>query len=127
MKNTVIHMMEMIVGAIILALGLFYLGKQDEDLNHLVNAVTGRILGTDNLKQDFNLIDLRQISDEALYAIVMGYREYPITIDGVLIKEDENEYEYYFTLIKDGYYNKNYEYEDGSHRIKQVNFIHTGL
>ena len=126
MRNTVIHTLEMIFGAILLVSGLFYLMQREKSLDILINGISERMIGTDNLRQEYNAADLSRISDEALCAIVMGYREYPITIDGMLMEEEEYDYESYFILIKDGYYQKRYQY-DSEHKIKQVDYEYTGL
>ncbi len=126
MRNTVIHALEMIFGAILLVSGLFYLMQREKSLDILIDAISEKIIGTDNLRQEYNATDLSRISDEALCAIVMGYREYPITIDGMLMEEEEHDYESYFRLIKAGYYQKGYQY-DSEHKIKQVDYEYMGL
>jgi hypothetical protein len=65
------------------------------------------------------------VSEDELYAIIMGYREYPIVIDGQIIDTDGNDYEYYFSLIRDGFYRKNYSY-DTNHKVVQVIFTYAG-
>ncbi len=126
MKNSVINLLEMICGALFLAMGLLYLGKQEKNLNHLISAVNRRLLETESIYPEYNVINGSQISKENLYAVIIGYREYPITIDGVLIPAEEQDYEYYFTLIRSRFYKKKYEFDENQ-RIKQVDFLSTGL
>jgi hypothetical protein len=115
----------MIFGAILLAFGLIYLMKQENSLNRLINIVNEDVLENEVIYQQSNEQNMNLVSEETLYAIVMGYREYPITIDRTIIETDGTDYENYFTLIKEGYYQKIYEYDD-YHNIKQVNYIYTG-
>ena len=126
MRNTAIHMLETVFGAVLFALGLFHLTEQEKNLNLLVNTVKDKLMEDENIYQEYNLVDLNQVPREVLFAIVMGYREHPITIDGIVIGADDNDYEYYFALIKDGIYQKKYDY-DANHNIIQVNFLHIGL
>ncbi|MGF7142536.1 hypothetical protein HNQ56_000954 [Anaerotaenia torta] len=126
MKNSVINLLEMICGAFFLAMGLLYLGKQEKNMNHLISAVNNMLLETESIYQEYNVINGSQISKEKLYAVIIGYREYPITIDGVLITAEEQDYEYYFTLIRSRFYKKQYEFDENQ-KIKQVDFLSMGL
>lgn len=125
MRYTLSNLSEIILGAIIFCLGLLYLTSQDRTTERLIDIVIERELEEDKLYQQQNEVDMGQVADEELYALVMGYREYPITIDGNVIPADGVDYESYFTLIREGYYTKQYVY-DGQHHIYQIVFTYSG-
>lgn len=126
MRNSYIHMMEMIFAVILFAFGLIYLHEQEKSLNHLINMVNDEVIETKDIYQQRNEIDLNVLSDENLYAIIMGYREYPIIINKTEISMDGTDYDYYFTLIKEGNYQRSYEY-DAVHNIIKVIYTHMGI
>lgn len=123
MRNSIIHLIEMIFGIILLALGLMYLFGQEKSLNRLINTVNDDVIDSKSIYQQSNDVDMNIVPNENLYAIVMGYREYPITIDGTEISADGTEYDYYFTLIKSGSYQRSYEFDSG-HNIIKVNYTY---
>lgn len=126
MRNSLIHVMEMIFGVILLAFGLIYLYEQEKSLNRLINIVNNEVVETNDIYQQSNDINENIISDENLVAIVMGYREYPITINEIEIDVDGMDYDYYFTLIKSGSYQRSYEF-DAAHNIINVNYTYMGI
>lgn len=125
MRHILSNSIEIILGAIILGLGLLHLTSQARTTDRLIETVLERELEEDKLYQQRQEVDLGQVADEELYALVMGYREYPITIDGNVIPADGVDYESYFTLIREGYYTKQYVY-DGQHHIYQIVFTYSG-
>lgn len=125
MRSTIIYLFEMIIGAIVLVLGLFYLVSQVKAMNRLTDIVSNEIMENRDLYQQSNDISIDKVSDEELYATIMGYREYPIIIDGNLIDTEGTDYEVYSSYIKDDYYRKSYEY-DSKHFIRQIVFIPFG-
>lgn len=115
----------MIIGAVIFALGMVFLLSNEVTLNKLTDIVNDKVIESGKILQQKNDIDIHLIPDEELYATVIGYREYPITIDGTVIEKEDTEYENYVALIKDGYYMKSYNY-DTAHNICSVIFTYTG-
>lgn len=125
MRHSVTNIFEMMIGAILIALGLFYLTAQCKAVDQLTDRVTETVIDNSGLYQQYNYVDINRVSKAELYAIVMGYHEYPIIIDGVFIPIDENNYEYYLSLIKNGYYIKSYEY-DSKNEIIQIVYRYAG-
>lgn len=126
MHKSIIHVLELMIGAVLLALGLTYLTSQLKMMDGLINLTCMDILENTNILQQYNDCNINLVSDEELYAMIMGYREYPIIIDGNLIEETGTEYELYSAYIQEGYYTKSYQY-DSKHDIKQILFVHTGM
>lgn len=120
MRSTAINMMEMIIGVILIGIGLLYLASQCKIVNQLTDEVTEALLDNSGLYQQNIYVDINRVSKAELFAVVMGYREYPIMIDKITIPVDENNYEYYLSLICDGYYIKNYEYNSKNEIIRIV-------
>lgn len=116
----------MIFGVILLAFGLLYLFGQERSLNRLIDTVNDKVVETKDIYQQDNDVKTNIVTDENLYAIVMGYREYPITIDGTEISKEGIDYDYYFTLIKSGSYQKSYDF-DAVHNITKVNYTYIGI
>ncbi len=123
MQSTVIHFLEMMVGAILLALGIIYLTIQAKSIEQMNNLISNHLMENEEIFQQENDNDINRISDGELYAIIMGYREYPIMIDGNLIEPEGTEYEKYLSYIQEGYYIKSYLF-DSFHYIKQLVFTH---
>ena len=126
MKNAVSNVFEMILGAIVFTLGMMFLLSNERTLYEFTGIVNATNTQSEDLYEQNNDTDLFLTSDEELHAIVIGYREYPITIDGTVIEKDGDEYEQYITLIKDGYYRKSYDY-DTTHNISSVRYTYQGL
>jgi hypothetical protein len=114
----------MIFGAILLLFGLIYLVSQEKTLNRLIDIVNTSVVEREDIYQQSSDIDVDLIRSDVLYAILMGYREYPILIDGTRIEVDGSDYEYYFSLIRKGYYSKSYQL-DIDYNILQVNYVYT--
>jgi hypothetical protein len=128
MRGAFLHLIELICGIILLAFGLIHLFGQEKALNRLIATVNNDIVRTEGIAAqglDAVMMNANIISDEMLYAIVMGYREYPIIINGTEIATDGMEYEYYFTLIKAGSYQRSYVFDE-MHNIRKVNYTYIG-
>lgn len=111
---------DLVIGAIIFGLGLLYLALQDRDMEKLTNTVNEALMEQENLYQQHSDININNISDEELCAIIMGYREYPIVIDGVIMLTDEMDSEKYLSMIKEGYYSKSYTYDSNNEMIQMI-------
>lgn len=114
------HIYEMVIGALLLALGLLYLSTQRDSIHRLVNVVKGDLIEQRDLYQQASQFDQNKVTDEHLYALLMGYREYPIVINGNEIPVDGSDYEFYFSLITQNTYTKSYVYDSGHNIIKVV-------
>ncbi len=123
MRSGMIHLIEMMIGAIVLAFGISYLVVQIGTMNQLLVMIGDKVLKTRDIYDQSSEIAIYEVSDEELYAMIMGYREYPIIIDGNLVKTDGTDYEAYSSYIKDDFYTKCYVY-DSQHCIKQIVFNH---
>jgi hypothetical protein len=120
-----LNIFDIIVGAILLGLGLLYLISQYRVTKELTDKANDIVLENNELYQQYSNIDGNLISDDELYAITMGYREYPIVIDGITIATDNDNYEYNLTLIKDGFYKKSYEC-NAENEILRIIYSYTG-
>lgn len=121
-----LHIFEMIAGAVLLGMGLLYLSSQYRIMDRLSETVKKEIIQEEDIYQQYHDIHLNQVSKEELYALIMGYREYPIVIDGTAIYPDDMENEAYIPLIKDGQYKKEYVY-DANHNITKIVFSYTAM
>lgn len=124
-RVTTTNIIEMIIGAILLGLGLLYLSAQSRTVDRLIGIANEDVLAEGDLYQQFNNVDISQVSYEELVSIVIGYRDYPIVIDGHVIPTDGNDYDYYFTLISGGYYTKSYVFDAG-HNLVQIIYTNSG-
>jgi hypothetical protein len=111
MRNAVTNIIELLIGALLIGISLLCLASQYRALSNLTDIVTVRTLADSNVFQQYNLITLDQLSDEELYAAIMGYREYPIMVDGNIIPITGHDYDDYISYIRDGIYNKEYQYD----------------
>lgn len=126
MRSGLIHTIEMIIGAILLAFGLYYLVSQAKAMNLMIDMASDDALETRDIYRQSNEITVYEVSDVELNAIIMGYREYPIIIDGNLINTEGTDYETYSSYIKASGYMKSYIY-DSQNCIKQIIFNHKGI
>lgn len=126
MKNAVSHVYEMILGALLFILGMWFLVSNEKVIDRMTDIVNDKVIETQDLYQQTNDVNINMISDDELYAIVIGYREYPITIDGTLIEVDGFDYENYVTLIKEGIYIRSYVF-NSVHNIIRVNYTYSGM
>lgn len=125
MRSGLIHIFEMMIGAILLAFGLYYLVSQVRTMNLMIDKVGNEVIENRDIYCQSNEITIYEVSDEELNAIIMGYREYPILIDGNLIKTEGTDYQTYSSYITASCYLKSYIY-DSQHYIKQIVFNHKG-
>lgn len=126
MRLSVINILELVIGAILLGAGLLYLTSQYRAVDHLSDIVNEKVLGNDEIYQQYQYIEISQVPDEQLYAFIMGYREYPIMIDGVTMSVDETDFERYLSLVKEGIYKKSYKC-DSNNNIEKILFTYSGL
>ncbi len=126
MRHGVMNLLEMGLGALILGLGLLCLVSQERMADRLINVAADRILREEDIYQQYHAPGIKQVSEEELHAVLMGYREHPIRIDGSIIPPDGTDYTDYFLLIKDGLYNKEYIYNT-EHEIVQVIYTYAGV
>ncbi len=126
MRNTIIHLIELIIGALLIGLGLLYLTSQSRSLSHLTDIITLHTLENNNVYQQYNLVNTMEVSDEEVCATIMGYREYPIMVDDNMVPLYGYDYELYFSYIRDGYYMKEYQYEAGR-RIVMILYTYMGM
>lgn len=116
---------DLLTGTIIFGFGLLFLSFQSKSTQDLIAAVEEQILEQGDLYQQYSNVDINLITDDELYAIIMGIREFPIVIDGKLIDVGENDYDLYFSYVKEGYYIKSYGF-DRWHNISQILFTFAG-
>lgn len=119
MRDSVVHIIEAILGAFLIGLGLIYLQSQQEALRRLTDIINQHIIEDKKVYQQYNVVDINLVSDKEVYAALMGYREYPIMIDDNIVPLNGREYDLYFTYIKKGYYKKEYKYE-ANRRIAMI-------
>lgn len=112
MRNSVINIIETIIGAVLVGLGLIYLMSQYKVLSGLSNILTEKIIEDNKVFQQYNISDIDRVTHGEIYAAIMGYREYPIMVDNNLIPEDGQDYELYFSYIRNGLYQKQYQYDE---------------
>lgn len=126
MHRVTTHMYEIVIGAVILGLGLLYLTYQSKAADRMIEVAKSEVIESGDLYQQYSAVDINLISYHELYAIIMGIREFPIIIDGNVVEVDGNDYNTYFSYIREGYYRKTYNY-DAKHDIKQIVFTYSGL
>ena len=92
----------------------------------MTEIVKESMLEDNNIYQQEYSTDLNFVTDKQLIAIIMGYREYPIMIDGVTISSDNNDYDAMVSLIRTGNYLKSYEC-DSNNNITKIIFAYMGV
>ena len=117
MRNSVINVIEMLIGSILIGLGLIYLMSQYKALSGLTDILTGKIIEDDKIIRQYSKSALDRVTHAELCASIMGYREYPIMVDDNLIPTDRQDYELYFSYIKTGVYKKENLYDDNRNII----------
>lgn len=125
MNITETNIADIIIGALILGLGLLYLTTQYKLTEEVTEIAEGTVLQENNLYQQFNDDNISRITDEELYAILMGYREYPIKIDDTVIAAGDMDYSKYISFIREGYYLKSYVYNPADN-INQIVYTFVG-
>jgi len=125
MRNTVQNVIEMLTGAILIGLGLIYLAYQYKSISKLTDRLTQEITEDKNIIKQSNTVAIDKVTGEEICAAIMGYRDYPIMVDGYLIPIDGYDFEAYFSYIKDGIYKKQYNYND-NRKITMIIYTYTG-
>lgn len=120
MRNSVTNLVEMLIGSILICLGLIYLISQYRALSRLTDNISKEIIQDRSVGQQYSSYTLDKVTDSEIYAAIMGHREYPILIDGKLIPINRQDYEIYFSYIKDGIYEKGYRYDTNRNIIMIV-------
>jgi len=117
--------MEMLIGAVLFGLSLIYLMTHYKALSGLTNLLTEEAIKDNSAIQQYNSNALDQVNHAEIYAAIMGYREYPIMVDDNLIPVNGDEYELYFSYIKNGLYKKQYQY-DANRNIEMIVYSFMG-
>jgi len=125
-KNPVIHVIEILLGVVLLCLGMMYLSSRQEALMRLTGSVIRGWTRDRSIVQQYNNSDIYKVADEEVCAAIMGYRQYPIMVDGMLIPADGYDYDLYFECIKDGYYRKEYRFSKEGH-ITMIMYTYIGF
>lgn len=126
MQRSITHVIEIIIGAILIGLGLLYLSSQYRVLSNLMDIVTISITEDNKIHQQYDNTNILQVTDKDVYTAIMGYREYPIMVDDNVVLLKVQDYELYFSYIKEGNYRKDYRY-DANRNIVMILFSYQGL
>lgn len=126
MQKSITHVIELIIGAILIGLGLLYLSSQYRTLSNLTDIVTLDITEDTKVIGQYDNTNILHVSDKDVYAVIMGYREYPIMVDDNVIPLNGQDYSLYFSYIKEGSYTKSYGY-DSDRNIVMILFSYQGL
>ncbi len=120
------NIFEILIGAILLGLGLLFLKSQYTLEKNLISIALSHELETLDIFQQTDYAD-NKVSDNELLAVLIGYRDYSVIIDGRTVHQEEVVYEDYISFVREGYYMKNYEY-NAKHEISKViyTYIVTG-
>lgn len=107
-------------------LGLSYLKLQTETTNLFTEQIADQVAdGNNNVYQQSSDVNRSIVSEEELYAMIMGYRDYPIIIDGKEISTEGDDVETYIAYLADGLYLKKYRY-NSNHEIEKIIVTYTG-
>ena len=127
MRNSLIYVIELTIGALFLGLGLLYLVSQYKALSRLTNTITLQTIEDNKAYRQYNITNSNEVSDIEVYAAIMGYRDYPIMVDEHIVPLNGHDYELYFSYVRDGnYYNKKYLYDTNRH-ISMILFTYIGM
>lgn len=125
MGNSVTSVMEITVGGLLVICGIIYLSMQSRNLEQFTSITMSNIIEDENIFQLYHDFDRNSITSDELYAVLIGYREYPIVIDGITIRTDGCDLEYYTSLIQAGRYKKEYQYDSNS-KIELIRYSYLG-
>ncbi|NLJ95740.1 MAG: hypothetical protein GX321_01190 [Clostridiales bacterium] len=125
MQKNVTHIIEMLIGAILIGLGLLYLTWQQRALTRLMDAISLDIVQDSCVIQQYNNTNIMQVTDKDVYVAIIGYRQCPIMVDANVIPLYGQDYELYFSYIKKGNYKKDYSY-DADRNIIMIHFTYEG-
>ena len=126
MHKNVTHIIEMLIGAIIIGLGLLYLSSQYRALSRLTDVLSQETIKDNNVLQQYNNTDILQVTDKDVYATIIGYREYPIMVDTNVVPLIGKDYGLYFSYVSNGNYKKDYRY-DADRNIIMILFTYQGI
>ncbi|MDD4112758.1 MAG: hypothetical protein PHC56_06970 [Herbinix sp.] len=127
MRCSIIHVIELILGALLLGLGLIYLTSQQKALTRLTDNITILVIEDNNVYQQYNMTNTNEVSDIEVYAAIMGYRDFPIMVDDNIVPLNGHDYELYFSYVRDGnYYNKEYLYDVNRH-VSMIIYTYMGM
>lgn len=118
-------MIEMLIGAILMGLGLLYLGSQYRALLRLVDVISHETIEDRNVRGQYSLGDILQVRDSEVFVTIMGHREYPIMVDDDVVPLSGEDYDLYFSYIKKGNYKKEYRYDE-NRNIIMILFLYQG-
>ena len=117
---------ELVIGSIILGLGLIYLTFLLCSSDRLIKIAEEEVLDNEALYQQYSTVDIMLVTSYEIYATIMGTRDYPIIIDNKKIEVEGNDYNLYFSYIKEGTYKKTYNY-DRYRNILQIIYQYSGI
>jgi hypothetical protein len=120
MRTAVANIIELLIGAILIGIGLLYLTSQYRALTRLTNTISQESIKDNKVFAQYNVVSIESFNDKEVYAAIMGYREYSIMVDENLIPADGHDYELYLTYVKLGKYRKDYRYSIDRHIIMIV-------
>lgn len=126
MHKNVTHIIEMLIGAILIGLGLLYLSSQYRTLSRLTDVMSQETIKDNNVLQQYNNTDILQVTDKDVYAAIIGYREYPMMVDANVIPLIGKDYGLYFSYVRNGNYKKDYRY-DADRNIIMILFTYQGI
>jgi hypothetical protein len=125
MREVYVNIIEIILGAVLIGLGLLYLGAQSSTLQSLVDKISQDLINDRSIYKQYTRANIDQVSDGDLCAAIMGYREIPLMIDEYMIYVGDYDYKKIFTYIKTGHYKKEYIYDD-SRTITMIRYSYIG-
>lgn len=119
------HLLELLLIIFFFGAGMLFLNGEYTATKKLIDAISSQVLKEDYLYQQHNTLTTDNVSDEELCALIMGYRDYPMIIDGVTMNPEEEKPEDYLMLVKSGYYRKSYR-RDANNNITQIIYTYNG-
>lgn len=116
---------DFMIGVVIFGSALLYLFAQYRTNEYFNNVLEDQVLEQKNLYQQTSDVTINLISDEEMKSIIMGYREYPIVLEGTMITTDDMDFDKNLLLIKDDLYIKSYKCNTDN-EIIQIIYNSTG-
>lgn len=124
MRHSITHITEILLGAVLTGLGLIYLISQYKALSDLADMLTEKITENSRIIPQYSNSNPDLVTEAELYSAIMGYRDYPVMIDGNLIPAEGQDYELYFSYIREGLYKKEYRFDE-DRNIIMIKYSHT--
>lgn len=112
MRNSILNVIEMIIGVILFGLGLIFLISNQKALSKVTKKINIEIIEKENLIMQSNVVDTEIALHTEIIAAIMGYKDYPIMVDNNVIPSNGQDYEKYFSYVKNGYYEKTYKLDE---------------